>query len=241
MKNKPFTVKTIIIYLNALLLLMLIGGGTYYAVRLYTRGQTCYSPSQVQQDSRCLYIYKDMVFEKGTKDAPHQGIPCGTDVTSQIPDSHILDKVGHLDPNYQGAVCANQPAATATPQPSPTSAPTNTPIPAATNTPFPPTPTTGSTGASNPTATPTTASSTTTVPSPTTRAIGGSNVAASTATPTVTTTLASNFTPTPTTFDETATDSASPTEITSLPVTGRLEWAALAVIPLGLVFLGMIF
>ncbi len=234
MNKKPRSWKTIFIYLNACLLLMLIGAGTYYAVRIYTRGQTCYTVEQVQQDNRCLYIYQNMVFEKGTKSAPHQGNPCGSDVTSIIPNSHLLDKVGHLDPNYQGQICANNPAPTATPTPT-TPAPTATTAP--TNTPVPPTATPTMGGTNVPTNSPT--------PTPVSSGNGATTAptATRTPTPTVSGSTASSATATPTTsqLEGNATETISPTVITSLPVTGRLEWLAVVLIPVILLAAGMAF
>lgn len=236
--NKPGKFRTMFLYFNAALLIMVLGAGTYYVVSLYSKAQSCFTRDEVQQSSKCLYIYQNSVYEKGTRDAPHQGNPCGSDVTALIPNSHMLDKVGHLDPNYQGELCSNTPQPTATPVPTATDTPVPTATQAPTNTQAP-SPTTGQ--SSNPTAT------------PTTPPIGGAPI--STATPTVrvsstitpTTRVLSTATPTmrPT---SSSTDSAmletetpEPTGLTTLPVTGRLEWVAVALIPLSLVIIGVIF
>lgn len=201
--NNPGKSKTIFLYINAALLLTLIGAGTYYAVTLYTRGQSCFTVSQVQQDPRCLYIYNNKVFEKGTKASPHKGNPCGSDVSAIIPQSHILDKTARLDPNYRGDVCGLQAMPSATPSPSPTTVPpTTTPIQ--------------------------------TLISPTEAQV------VATATPTIP--LVENFSPTPVSSEsaELYTPTVEPTEIKTLPVTGKLEWLFIALIPVALVTLGVL-
>jgi hypothetical protein len=105
-----------------------------YAVTLSIKAQSCFTLQQIQTDSRCLYIYQSSVYQKGSRTSPHHGHPCGSDVTSVIPNSHLIDKIGHLDPNYQGEIC---PAATATPTPSPTITPTLTSPIGASATPVP--------------------------------------------------------------------------------------------------------
>lgn len=122
---------------GGLITLPILALATYYAVSLHSKAQSCYTVDQVKSDARCLYIYKTGVYEKGTRAAPHQGNPCGSDVTAIIPDSHLLDKVGHLDPNYQGEICSgnstpqptDMPALTATPVPTSAPAPTDVPQP----------------------------------------------------------------------------------------------------------------
>lgn len=147
--------QTFMLVSGLIFILLFVSGGVYYTIRIFTRAETCFSVAQVQSDSRCLYIYNNQVFEKGTRAEPHRGNPCGSDVTAIIPNSHLIDKVGRLDPNYQGNICANQPApTTAQPTAQPTSPPpTNAPQPTA----VPPTQAsqTGSTTAPTATRTPT--------------------------------------------------------------------------------------
>ncbi|HSW98077.1 MAG TPA: hypothetical protein VLF89_09700, partial [Candidatus Saccharimonadales bacterium] len=71
-----------------------------YVMHFYVLGSSCMTKAQVASDSRCLYIVSDQVYEKGSRSSPHHGHPCGTDVTSILPSSHINDKAGHLLPNY---------------------------------------------------------------------------------------------------------------------------------------------
>lgn len=232
MKNsKTGKFRTLFIYFNAALLIMLLGAGTYYAITLYSKAQSCFTMDQVQQSSKCLYIYQNGVYEKGTREAPHQGNPCGSDVTSIIPNSHMLDKVGHLDPNYQGDLCSNTPVPTSTPTPIPTetpvptTAPTNTPVPSPTS----------AQSAANPTAT------------PTTPPIGGAPISTATPTMRVSSSVIATATPTlrPTASStdsaELTTETPEPTALTTLPVTGRLEWLAVALIPVSLIIIGVIF
>lgn len=66
---------------------------------------TCFSVAEVQTDTRCLYIYNNQVYEKGTRASPHHGNPCGSDVTAIIPSFHYMDMARYLDPTYQGNIC----------------------------------------------------------------------------------------------------------------------------------------
>lgn len=114
------------------LLLFLMNVAIFYVARFYSMGQTCFTPAQVSSDNRCLYILNGKVYEKGSRNSPHQGHSCGSDVTSVLPPSHMADQATYLLPNYVGDICTAQPTATPVP-------PTNTPIPTATpiNTPTP--------------------------------------------------------------------------------------------------------
>src|SRR5690242_1600906 len=71
-----------------------------YAIHYFLMASTCMTPQQVAADNRCLYIWGRQVFEKGTRANPHQGHPCGTDVTSVIPASHIGNQASYMLPNY---------------------------------------------------------------------------------------------------------------------------------------------
>lgn len=195
--------------LAGLILLPLIAISVYYVVSLRSKAASCFTVDQVKNDARCLYIYKTSVYEKGTRAQPHQGTPCGTDVTSIIPDSHILDKVGHLDPNYQGDICtASEPVPTSTPQPTATPAPTSTPRPSAT-----PVPT------AVPSATSTSSSSTstiTTLPTATPTPV----TVASTQTGQVAPTTATTTTPTGSVGVQTIPAAQKTPQVTELPVSG---------------------
>lgn len=175
-----------------------------YIMHFYVLGVSCMTVAQVSSDNRCLYIASGKVYEKATRAAPHQGHPCGTDVTAVLPADHLDNPASYLLPNYVANICA---VATPTPTPKPTATPTlkptNTPTPtvkpSATSTPIP-------TAKPNATATsvPTTAVHTTSTPTP-------RQTAAFTATPTqsggaitpttratLTPTVQASLTPTPT-------------------------------------------
>ncbi len=217
--KKPGTSKIVYIVLSSLMVVAFGLGGTYYTVRYFLQAQSsCFTPQDVQNDSRCLYILNGKVYEKGTHDAPHHGHPCGTDITSELPDFHANNPAMYLDPNLKGTICDGaqpQPTATPTETPSPTPSPTQQPTA---------TPTTAQQQA---TATPTTqqqsTSSTTHTPTPT---ISGTTIRL---TPT------STKTPTPTGLFQSTNDdletTPTPTEgPTELPVTSTLpKWAGLAV------------
>src|SRR5512147_3051556 len=67
--------------------------------------KTCMSLEQIRADSRCLYIFRNQVYQRDGRTAPHYAQPCGTDVTSIIPPTHISDPEKYLDPNYVANVC----------------------------------------------------------------------------------------------------------------------------------------
>ena len=107
----------------------------YIRTNLIVHSQTCFTQTSIASDSRCLYVYNNRVYEKGSRSSPHQNHPCGMDVTSIIPATHQADVVFYLDPNYRGNICApatNTPKPTTpptpTPQPASTSAPTSAPV-----------------------------------------------------------------------------------------------------------------
>lgn len=117
--------------LHVWIILFIANVALLYGIHFYLIAQTCMTPQQVQSDSRCLYIMGNQIFEKGTKAAPHKGHPCGTDVTSVVPSSHINNQANYLTPNFIAQVCSATPtsAPTQAPTAAPTSAPTATDTP----------------------------------------------------------------------------------------------------------------
>ncbi|KKS46513.1 hypothetical protein A3J20_05130 [Candidatus Gottesmanbacteria bacterium RIFCSPLOWO2_02_FULL_42_29] len=103
--------------LLVILMMVIANAGVAITVRLLTFSQTCFTKAQVAADSRCLYIWDNKVFEKGTRSSPHKGHPCGMDVSSLIPSFHTADMARYLDPNYKGTICPAAPTATVTPRP----------------------------------------------------------------------------------------------------------------------------
>src|SRR2546423_6477225 len=78
----------------------------FEAIRYFSNAQnSCMTMQQIQSDNRCLYIYNGKIYEKGTKSDPHQGHPCGSDVTQIIPATHLAGIAQYLDPNYKATVC----------------------------------------------------------------------------------------------------------------------------------------
>src|SRR3990167_1338109 len=123
--------------LLVILMMVIANAGVAITVRLLTFSQTCFTKAQVAADSRCLYIWDNKVFEKGTRSSPHQGHPCGMDVSSLIPSFHMADMAKYLDPNYKGNICSAKSSPTTTPSPIPSSTPTITPTVTYTPTPLP--------------------------------------------------------------------------------------------------------
>jgi hypothetical protein len=96
-----------------------------YAVHFFIIGATCMTSQQVQADtSRCLYIYGNQVFNVGSQGNPHHGHPCGTDVTTAIPSSHVGNQASYLLPNYVADICSN-----GTPSTAPSISPVTVPSP----------------------------------------------------------------------------------------------------------------
>ena len=121
--------------LQAIMILILVNLGLVYTIKIWLiKSQNCMTTTQVSSDARCLYIYNNKVFEKGTRNNPHHGNPCGMDVTSIIPAFHLANVAFYLDPNYTADICTAPPL-TATP--TPTAVPTLTRAPTATLTPMP--------------------------------------------------------------------------------------------------------
>lgn len=104
---------------------VIAGYGIHRSLELRQFAQSCMTRAQVTSDSRCLYIYQTHVYQKGTKNNPHQGNACGSDVTSIIPSFHFMSAAVYLDPNLVGTLCSDI---------SPTTVPTATPRPSSTPT-----------------------------------------------------------------------------------------------------------
>ena len=102
-----------------LLTLIIANFGLVWVIRLESLSQVCFTREQVATlDSRCLYILNNKIFQRASsRNNPHQGHPCGMDVTSIIPSFHMGDAAKYLDPNYLGIICIQ-----------PTSLPTIIPI-----------------------------------------------------------------------------------------------------------------
>lgn len=112
-----------------ILVLLVINTSVVYIIRSKLLAQSCMTVSQVSSDQRCLYIYKERVYEKGTRSEPHEGNPCGTDISSVIPATHLAEVTFYLDPNLIGPVCLAPPPTPTPPPATPTPPPASTPTP----------------------------------------------------------------------------------------------------------------
>ncbi len=130
--------KTLIIVNSFLVPFLIVGLYTIFKTNAKAQS-SCVASSSIASDSRCLYVMNGNVYQKGSKSSPHQGHPCGMDVSSIIPSFHIADVAKYLDPNLVGSVCAQE-QSTPTNTPAPTTpsnnnqdnslfATTNTPVP----------------------------------------------------------------------------------------------------------------
>lgn len=212
--------------LQVLFLVFLANTTVIYVARYIIHGQTCMSAAEVQSDSRCLYIYQNNIYEKGTRSRPHQGNDCGTDVSSVIKQTHILEPAYYLDPNLVSTVCSEvQPTATPIPQPSATPQPTavpTTPPQAPTNTPIPQPTQPGTGGYTAPSPTPTTTTRSLVVLSPTPNRLRGTNPTPTTS-PLAKPTQSTDPTPTPISIGSTLDQSSN---MPGLPIEsqfGRLD------------------
>ncbi|MGI8420349.1 MAG: hypothetical protein ACR2LN_06960 [Candidatus Levyibacteriota bacterium] len=125
--------------LHIWVLLFLVNIVIFYVVQYHANGQTCLSKAQVSSDTRCLYILSNKIYEKGSRGSPHQGHPCGSDVTSVVPSSHTSGATTYLDPNYVGDICSATATNTTTNTTNTTTspAPATSPAPIATKVPSP--------------------------------------------------------------------------------------------------------
>lgn len=119
------------------LILFVANVGFITFIRFKASAQACLTQSQIDADSRCLYILDGKIYSKGNKGNPHHGHACGSDVTSVIPSFHTSDANSYLLPTYVGPLCVNvaTPVPTAQPTQPPTAAPTSAPTAAPTSAP----------------------------------------------------------------------------------------------------------
>lgn len=118
--------------IHVFILLLFVNIGIYYTVRQYIHANGCMTMAQLQTDNRCLYAFNNQVYQKGNRSNPHNGHPCGTDITSVIPASHLANKTFYFLPNYVANICS---AVANTPTPRLTATPTHKPT--ATSSPHP--------------------------------------------------------------------------------------------------------
>lgn len=100
--------------------------GIVVAIRFFLKAQSaCLTKDEIinscQSAGKCYYIYDNKYYGKGKCDEPHQGHPCGMDITSIIPTTHKSFIDIYLTPNYKGEVCSG------TPVPTPYATPYETP------------------------------------------------------------------------------------------------------------------
>lgn len=104
------------------LIIVFLLANTSIGIIIFTRSraESCMTQSQIDSDARCLYVYQNHVYEKGTRENPHKGVPCSSNVDSTIPNLHF---VGNILTKFNSARIA--PYCTAT---LPTDSPTEMPI-----------------------------------------------------------------------------------------------------------------
>ncbi len=112
MIKKDMTNQKNIFLSNWLVFVFLIFAANYAVTRstqLHLYAQSCLTKSQIQTDSRCLYIYGTDVYEIGSKTNPHRSHPCGMDVTSIMPNTHFTKVSKYLTPQLAGSLCPDSP------------------------------------------------------------------------------------------------------------------------------------
>ncbi len=91
----------------------------------FSNAASCMDQAMINADTRCLYVYNNNVYQKGSKSSPHQGVGCGRNVDSIIPSLHFS---GSTFTKFNSAkiatFCAN--GETPIPSTSPTTRPTAT-------------------------------------------------------------------------------------------------------------------
>lgn len=183
------------------LILFVANIGFITFIRFKASAQECLTQSQIDADSRCLYILEGKIYSKGSKGNPHHGHTCGSDITSVIPSFHTNDANSYLLPTYVGPVCVNvaTPVPTAAPTQPPTAAPTSAPTTAPTSAPTaaPTQPPNNATQNPSATKSPSPVPTKTPTPKPTSTNIASNQSSETTPTPIVTPSQTNSPSPTP--------------------------------------------
>lgn len=130
-------------WFHIFLILFVANVAIFRTVQFIIHSQSCLTREQISVDTRCLYILGNQYYEKGSRNNPHKGHDCGTDITEAIKNVpiHLSKATKYLDPNLRGNICATTPNPTPTlsptPSPTPTLSPTPTPISTPTSKPSP--------------------------------------------------------------------------------------------------------
>lgn len=96
----------------------------------FSNAAPCMDQAMINADSRCLYVYNNNVYQKGSKSSPHQGVGCGKNVDSSIPSLHFSGgTLTKFNSAKIATFCANgqTPAPTTSPTPRPTASPSPRP------------------------------------------------------------------------------------------------------------------
>lgn len=109
--------------IQIIVFVLVANSGIAFLIFSKAQNSNCMYQDQISSDSRCLYIYNNEVYLKGTKSNPHQGVDCGINVDSIIPDLHFS---GNIAGDFNGAKIGSYCGATA-PTQAPTEAPTAVP------------------------------------------------------------------------------------------------------------------
>jgi hypothetical protein len=156
-------------YIIHLIIIFVLANSTI-ALLVFSKAQStpCMTQSDINSDSRCLYIYHNDIYSKGTKRNPHQGADCGTNVDTSIPKLHFSGNTFSKFNEAKIATFCTGPQPTTPPTAPPTQAPTVAPTIASTVAPTnaptsPPTITPTNTATTAPATTATSASQATTV------------------------------------------------------------------------------
>lgn len=141
-------------YLVPLIILFFIAN-TSIALLIFSKASSndCMTQAEIDADNRCLYVYQNNVYEKGSRNHPHKGHDCGINVDEIMPNLHFVGNVLTKFDNSKVAPFCTSVAPTQTPTQAPTSTPTVTPT-------------------ANPTATPTASGQATATAKPTATALG---------------------------------------------------------------------
>lgn len=123
-------------YLIHLIIIFFIAN-TSIALLIFSKAasEPCMNQAQIDADNRCLYVYQNYVYEKGSRNNPHKNHKCGMNVDSIMPNLHFVGSVLTKFNNDKVAPFCTAVDPTSTPTQAPTQQPTQAPTQAPTQTP----------------------------------------------------------------------------------------------------------
>lgn len=171
-------------YLFHLVIIFILANSTI-ALLIFSKAQSdpCMTQSEIDSDARCLYIYHNEVYEKGTRSRPHQGASCGQNVDSTIPNLHFSGGTFNRFKEAKVSSFCTGNSPTQTPTQAPTALPTATATAIANPTQTPTQPSVNNPTATNNTSQPTNTTEPVKTATPTPKPTENGNIVSATSTP----------------------------------------------------------